>query len=197
MSCLTLNPTSVNNHNAQYAHKHAIFHTTGCLQRGRHNGRRTTGKMMQTAKCPFAKNRHAQKYCFAKIWFPQGYVCENPGYPGPWFAKDQGQIFLKRCFYPCFAKNRHAQKYVLRKSVFPKDVFAKILDIQDRGLRKIRVRSFSKDVFTHVLRKTAMPKNMFCENLVSPRMCSRKSWISRTVVCERSGSDLSQKICNC
>ena len=39
-----------------------------------------------------------------------------------------------------------------------------------------------------------MPKNMFCENLVSPRMCLRKSWISRTVVCERSGSDLSQKI---
>ena len=39
-----------------------------------------------------------------------------------------------------------------------------------------------------------MPKNMFCENLVSPRMCLRKSWISRTVVCERSGSDLSQKM---
>ena len=126
-------------------HISTLFPHNGVLQRGRHNGRRTTGKMMQTAKCPFAKNRHAQKY-------------------------------------------------VLRKSGFPKDVFAKILDIQDRGLRKIRVRSFSKDVFTHVLRKTAMPKNMFCENLVSPRMCLRKSWISRTVVCERSGSDLSQKM---
>ena len=109
-------------------HISTLFPHNGVLQRGRHNGRRTTGKMMQTAKCPFAKNRHAQKY-------------------------------------------------VLRKSGFPKDVFAKILDIQDRGLRKIRVRSFSKDFFTHVLRKTAMPKNMFCENLVSPRMCLR--WISR------------------
>ena len=78
-------------------HISTLFPHNGVLQRGRHNGRRTTGKMMQTAKCPFAKNRHAQKY-------------------------------------------------VLRKSGFPKDVFAKILDIQDRGLRKIRVRSFSKDV---------------------------------------------------
>ena len=77
-------------------HISTLFPHNGVLQRGRHNGRRTTGKMMQTAKCPFAKNRHA--------------------------------------------------------------------------------------------------KNMFCENLVSPRMCLRKSSISRTVVCERSGSDLSQKI---
>ena len=53
---------------------------------------------------------------------------------------------LQIVFYPCFAKNRHAQKYVLRKSGFPKNVFAKILDIQDRGMRKIWVRSFSKDL---------------------------------------------------
>ena len=39
MSCLTLNPTSVNNHNAQYAHKHAIS-----TQRGGYNGGDTTGE---------------------------------------------------------------------------------------------------------------------------------------------------------
>ena len=145
MSCLTLNPTSVNNHNAQYAHKHAISTqrgvTTGETQREKNNGENDANCEMS-----FCEKPPCPKICFAKIWFPQGCVCENPGYPGPWFAKDQGQIFLKRCFYPCFAKNRHAQKYVLRKSGFPKDVFAKILDIQDRGLRKIRVRSFSKDL---------------------------------------------------
>ena len=145
MSCLTLNPTSVNNHNAQYAHKHAISTqrgvTTGETQREKNNGENDANCEMS-----FCEKPPCPKICFAKIWFPQGCVCENPGYPGPWFAKDQGQIFLKRFFYPCFAKNRHAQKYVLRKSGFPKDVFAKILDIQDRGLRKIRVRSFSKDL---------------------------------------------------
>ena len=147
MWCLTLNPTSVNNHNAQYAHKHAISTqrgvTTGETQREKNNGENDANCEMS-----FCEKPPCPKICFAKIWFPQGCVCE-------------------------------------------------ILDIQDRGLRKIRVRSFSKDVFIHVLRKTAMPKNMFCENLFSPRMCLRKSWISRTVVCERSGSDLSQKICNC
>ena len=145
MSCLTLNPTSVNNHNAQYAHKHAISTqrgvTTGETQREKNNGENDANCEMS-----FCEKPPCPKICFAKIWFPQGCVCENPRYPGPWFAKDQGQIFLKRFFYPCFAKNRRAQKYVLRKSGFPKDVFAKILDIQDRGLRKIRVRSFSKDL---------------------------------------------------
>ena len=80
-------------------HISTLFLHNGVLQRGRHNGKRTTGKMMQIAKCTFAKNRHAQKYVLRKsmkIWFPQGCVCENPGYPGPWFAKDQGQIFLKK-----------------------------------------------------------------------------------------------------
>ena len=122
MSCLTLNPTSVNNHNAQYAHKHAISTqrgvTMGETQREKNNGENDANCEMS-----FCEKPPCPKICFAKIWFPQGCVCENPGYPGPWFAKDQGQIFLKRFFYPCFAKNRHAQKYVLRKSGFPKDVF--------------------------------------------------------------------------
>ena len=142
MSCLTLNPTSVNNHNAQYAHKHAISTqrgvTTGETQREKNNGENDANCEMS-----FCEKPPCPKICFAKIWFPQGCVCENPGYPGPWFAKDQGQIFLKRFFLP------------------------------------------------HVLRKTAMPKNMFCENLVSPRMCLRKSWISRTVVCEHFAINLS------
>ena len=129
-------------------HISTLFPHNGVLQRGRHNGRRTTGKMMQTAKCPFAKtampknmfceNLVSPRMCLRKSWISRTVVCERSG----------------------------------------SDLFQKIF-------------------FIHVLRKTAMPKNMFCENLVSPRMCLRKSWISRTVVCERSGSDLSQKICNC
>ena len=95
MSCLTLNPTSVNNHNAQYAHKHAISTqrgvTTGETQREKNNGENDANCEMS-----FCEKPPCPKICFAKIWFPQGCVCENPGYPGPWFAKDQGQIFLKR-----------------------------------------------------------------------------------------------------
>ena len=44
----------------------------------------------------FCEKPPCPKICFAKIWFPQECVCENPGYPGPWYAKDLGQIFLKR-----------------------------------------------------------------------------------------------------
>ena len=173
MSCLTLNPTSVNNHNAQYAHKHAISTqrgvTTGETQREKNNGENDANCEISFCEQPGCYNGGDTTF-WRTIWFPQWCKLRN---------------VLLRFFYPCFAKNRHAQKYVLRKSGFPKDVFAKILDIQDRGLRKIRVRSFSKDVFIwlpHVLRKswkTAMPKNMFCEN--AQKYVLRKSGFPKDV----------------
>jgi len=54
--------------------------------------------------------------------------------------------------------------------------------------------SLSSLFFMNSLRKNNMPRILFCENPASQRMCLRKSWGIRTLVCERSGSGLSQKM---
>ena len=47
-------------------------------------------------------------FFFAKILLPQECVCENLGESGPWYAKDLGQVFLKRCsMFVCHIKNIH------------------------------------------------------------------------------------------
>ena len=64
------------------------------------------------------------------------------------FSRNVGFEFhsLNSFFHEQFAKKQHVQDSFLRKSCFPKNVFAKILGNQDLGMRKIWVRSFSKDV---------------------------------------------------
>ena len=64
------------------------------------------------------------------------------------FLRNVGFEFpsLNSFFHEQFAKKQHVQDSFLRKSCFPKNVFAKILGNQDLGMRKIWVRSFSKDV---------------------------------------------------
>ena len=54
--------------------------------------------------------------------------------------------------------------------------------------------SLSSLFFMNSLRNNNMPRILFCENPASQRMCLRKSWGIRTLVCERSGSGLSQKM---
>ena len=64
------------------------------------------------------------------------------------FLRNVGFEFpsLNSFFHEQFAKKQHVQDSFLRKSCFPKNAFAKILGNQDLGMRKIWVRSFSKDV---------------------------------------------------
>ena len=181
MSCLTLNPTSVNNHNAQYAHKHAISTqrgvTTGETQREKNNGENDANCEMS-----FCEKPPCPKICFAKIWFPQGCVCENPGYPGPWFAKDQGQIFLKRFAIVKLFVATCAHILINEENI----IFLRNVGFEFHSLSSL--------FFMNSLRKNNMSRILFCENPASQRMCLRKSWGIRTLVCERSGSGLSQKM---
>ena len=97
-------------------------------------------------------------------------------------------------FHEQFAKKQHVQDSFLRKSCFPKNVFAKILGNQDLGMRKIWVRSFSKDVpclyvilkYIHnvcicdvaILYMMTGNHLFFCEKLVFSKMLatSRSDW---------------------
>ena len=125
---------------------------------------------MQTAKCPFAKNRHAQKYVLRKSGFPKDVFAKILDIQDRGLRKIRVRSFSKDVFTHVLRKNRHAQKYVLRKSGFPKDVFAKILDIQDRGFAKDQGQILSQKMFLPiVLRKTAMPKNMFLRKSGFPK----------------------------
>ena len=130
----------------------------------------------------FCEKPPCPKICFAKIWFPQGCVCENPGYPGPWFAKDQGQIFLKR--------------FAIVKLFVATCAHILINEENNIFLRNVgfEFHSLSSLFFMNSLRKNNMSRILFCENPASQRMCLRKSWGIRTLVCERSGSGLSQKM---
>ena len=90
--------------------------------------------------------------------------------------------------------------YLRKHSGFPKDVYLRKSSGISRTvtLRKIRVRSFSKDVFTHVLRILTAISSKICicaYLLASPYGMSFAKILDtrRTVVCERSGSDLGVK----